>query len=144
MVREQVVGENTIGKVIKTLMKDAGIEGYFTNHSARCTGGTCLFRGGVNRKLVKDAVDKYQINSDEQREAMSKIIAGNQGKVNKKNVSAASGDHNSVSATIKVSQDDSKCKVESGKIGGIIDEIIQRETSGLKTVIKINIEIIKE
>ena len=82
---EQVVGQNTIGKVVQTLMKDANIEGYFTNHSARRTGGTHLFRAGVDRKLVKeatghssDAADKYQITSDEQRAMRSRIIAENQ------------------------------------------------------------------
>ena len=76
---EQVVGKCTIAKVVQTLMKTAGIEGFFTNHSARRTGGTRLFRAGVPRKLVKeatghtsDAVDKYQITSDAQREMMSK------------------------------------------------------------------------
>ena len=54
-------------------MKTAGIEGFFTNHSARHTGGTHLFRAGVQRKLIKestghtsDAVDKYQLTSHEQ------------------------------------------------------------------------------
>ena len=62
----QVVGQNSISKVVKKLMQDAGIQGFFTNHSARCTGGTHLFRAGVQRKLVKettghssDAIDKY-------------------------------------------------------------------------------------
>ena len=69
-------------KVVKTLIKDAGIPGYFTNHSTRRTGGTRLFRVGVQRKLVKeetghrsDAIDKYQITSDKQREMLSAIIA---------------------------------------------------------------------
>ena len=42
----QVVGSNTIGKVVKELMKAAKIEGFFTNHSLRRTGGTRLFRAG--------------------------------------------------------------------------------------------------
>ena len=78
----QVVGQNTIAKVVKTLMRDAGIPGYFTNHSTRRTGGTRLFRADVQRKLVKeatgncsDAIDKYQITSDKQREMMSAVIA---------------------------------------------------------------------
>ena len=42
-----------------------------------------LFQAGVNRKVIKeftghvsDAVDKYQITSEEQRENLSKIISG--------------------------------------------------------------------
>ena len=67
-------------------MHDVEIEGYFTNHSARCTGGTHLFQAGVDRKLVKkatghhsDAVDKYQVTSHEQRKAMSAILQNNPG-----------------------------------------------------------------
>ena len=63
------------------MMKDANIEGFFTNHRLRRTGGTRLFRAGVDRKLVKevtghrsDAVDAYQITSDEQRKHMSRVI----------------------------------------------------------------------
>ena len=64
------------------MMKEANIEGFFTNHSLRHSGGTRLFRAGVDCKLVKEvtghrsgAVDRYQITSHEQHEKMSKIIA---------------------------------------------------------------------
>ena len=77
----QVVGQNSISKVVKQMMKDANIEGFFTNHSLRRTGGTRLFRGGIDRKLVKettghrsDSVDAFQITSDEQRAKTSEII----------------------------------------------------------------------
>ena len=79
--QEQVIGKNSIGKVVQTLMKEGQIDGFFTNHSLRRSGGTRLFRAGVDRKIVKeitghrsDAVDAYQITSDEQREMCSKII----------------------------------------------------------------------
>ena len=81
---EQVVGTQTLSKVIKLLMEAGDIQGYFTNHSACRTRGTRLFQAGVERKLVKeatghisDAVDKYQITSADQRRAMSNILAGN-------------------------------------------------------------------
>ena len=81
---EQVVGTQTLSKVLKLLMEAGDIQGYFTNHSAHRTGGTRLFQAGVERKLVKeatdhtsDAMDKYQITSAEQRRAMSNILAGN-------------------------------------------------------------------
>ena len=48
--QEQVVGQNSISKVVKTLMKDAEIPGFFTNHSTRRTGSTRLFRGGGPEK----------------------------------------------------------------------------------------------
>ena len=80
---EQVVGLNTIKKVIKKMLENAKLDGFFTNHSLRCSGTTRLFNEGIDRKLVKeftshrsDAVDAYQITSHEQREQMSKIISG--------------------------------------------------------------------
>ena len=80
---EQVVGLNSIRKVISTLAENAGLQGFFTNHSLRCTGITQLFQAGVDRKLVKefsghssDAVDAYQITSDAQRKQISSVIAG--------------------------------------------------------------------
>ena len=77
----QVMGENSIGKVISKLMSDAGYEGFFSGHSLRRTGGSRLFQAGVQRKLVKectghssDAVDAYQITSDNQRATISNIL----------------------------------------------------------------------
>ena len=142
----QVVGENSIGKVVKTLMADANIEGYFTNHSTRRTGSTRLFRAGVDRKLIKeatghssDAIDKYQVTSDEQREAMCKIIAGNHGQ-------EVTKDTESVSVS---KETNSKCQCQDAKIdvnnvGGIINEIIQKQKGSGKSTIKIQIEITTE
>ena len=139
-------------------MKDANIEGYFTNHSARHTGGTRLFHAGVDRKLVKeatghssDAVDKYQITSDEQREMMSRIIAGNQTHVSEVVAKEGSKRENCKDTTVTVSHDTLKtnvendCKgVEAKNIGGMINDIIEEQTKSGKTTIKISIEITKE
>ena len=64
----QVVGQNSLSKVVKQMMKEANIEGFFTNHSLCRTEGTRFFRGGIDRKLIKettghwsDSVDAYQI-----------------------------------------------------------------------------------
>ena len=80
---EQVVGLNSLKKVMGEVAKSAKLEGFVSNNSLRRTGTTGLVRGGVERKLVKeytghtsDAVDQYQITSDEQRKQLSKIIAG--------------------------------------------------------------------
>ena len=63
-------------------MEAAGIKGYFTGHSLRRSGGSHLFQAGVQRKLVmettghtSDAVDTYQITSDEQHQKISKILS---------------------------------------------------------------------
>ena len=158
---EQVVGSNTIGKVVKKLMQSAGIEGFFTNHSTRRTGGTRLFRAGVQRKLVKeatghssDAIDKYQITSDEQREMMSKIIAGdvpnNVREVESIRVESPSAPKASEKeATIVMSNSDVECKCRKREfdvahIGELIKGIIEGQQSSDKTVIKIEIEIAKK
>ena len=77
------VGVNSVRKVIGKLLKDAGLDGYFTNHSLRRTCATRLFQAGTDVKLVKevtghisDAVHKYQSTSDQQRMQVSAIIQG--------------------------------------------------------------------
>ena len=78
------VGINNIRKVTGNLLKDAGLDGYFTNHSLRRTCATHLFQAGTDVKLIKeitghvsDAVHKYQTTSDQQRMTVSEIIQGN-------------------------------------------------------------------
>ena len=145
---EQVVGQNTISKVVQSIMKEAEIPGFFTNHSARCTGGTRLFRGGVDRKLVKestghssDAVDKYQITSDEQRQMMSRIIAGNQGHVSENETKIL--DANVGEKTITVNDKICQNAAVGGNVGNMINEIIEKSSTEGKTTIKISIEITK-
>ena len=79
----QVVGQNSLAKVIKTMLHDARIDGFFTGHSLRRSGTTRLFQADVDRKLIKemsghrsDVVDCYTITSDEQRAKLSAIIGG--------------------------------------------------------------------
>ena len=63
--------------------KSTTFEGFFTKHSLRKTGTIRLFRQAADQKIVNeftghnsDAVDAYQITSDEERKEISKIIAG--------------------------------------------------------------------
>ena len=79
----QVVGKHTLSKVVGKLLKDAQLDGFFSNHSLRRTSTTHLFQAGVDRKVIKeftghvsDAIDKYQITSVNQKEELSKIIGG--------------------------------------------------------------------
>ena len=79
---EQVLGINSIRKVVKNMLSSAEIDGYFTNHSLRRSGCTRLFQAGIDRKIVKeisghrsDAVDKYQITSDIQKQQVSNVIS---------------------------------------------------------------------
>ena len=69
---EQCVGMHTLSKTVKQMLKSANLDGFFTNHSLRHSGTSRLFQNGVDRKLVKeyighvsDAVDCYQVTSDE-------------------------------------------------------------------------------
>ena len=68
------VGINSIRKVVGELLKEAGLDGYFTNHSPRRTCATRLFQAGQDVKIVKeitgdisDSVYKYQTTSDAQK-----------------------------------------------------------------------------
>ena len=77
----QVIGEKGIGKIIPDLMESAGYKGYFTGHSLRRSGATRLSNRGVPKNIIKectghrsDAVDKYMVTSDSQKERCSKIV----------------------------------------------------------------------
>ena len=65
------------------MLKNAKLDGFFTNHSLRRSSTTRLFQAGVDKKIIKDfmghrsdALDKYEVTSEEQRQNISKIIAG--------------------------------------------------------------------
>ena len=154
---EQVVGSHTLSKVIKKLMKEAEIEGYFTNHSARRTGGTRLFQAGVERKLVKeatghssDAVDKYQITSVGQRRQMSNILAGNSnGEVRVE--TTCKGQSSVTENVVEIAQKDESSDAKIAKVvtkerdvGQMINTIIKENAKHGKTKIKIEIEITHE
>ena len=145
---EQVVGLHTLSKTVKELLKSSKLNGFFTNHSLRRTGTTRLFQKGVDRKLVKeftghvsDAVDKYQITSDEQRETISKIIRGEKcTEVPKpsRQMEISVQDKSGVSS---VGCSCSKQNVqisEISQVGTLINDIVSRRKES-KTVIKLEI-----
>ena len=79
------LGINKVRSVVKDMLKHAGLDGFFTNHSLRQTAATRLFQAGQNVKLIKevtghisDAVEKYETTSDRQRMEISSIIQGEQ------------------------------------------------------------------
>ena len=124
---EQFVGINNIRKVVQTLLKDAKLNGYFTNHSLRCSGMTRLFHKGVDRKLIKeftghssDAMDNYQITSDEQNAEMSRIIQGQN--------------------ECKQSENDNNVKMsKTSEIGKFLSEVLEVR-KGRKATIKIELQ----
>lgn len=78
---DKPVGINSLKKVVNSLMRQAGIDGRFTNHSLHATTATRMFEKGVDEQLIKcvtghksDAVRLYKRPSD-------KLIQGACGKV---------------------------------------------------------------
>ena len=151
---EQVVGSHTLSKVIKTLMSDAEIEGYFTNHSARHTGGTRLFQAGVERKLVKemtghtsDAVDKYQKTSHEQIKMMSEVLQSKPCTATSTRASKSPGfidvPKNKVTEE-KVQKEVVTEECANNNVGLMVNNIIEKIQIQGKTTIKIQIEIIHD
>ena len=161
---EQVVGQNTLSKSIKTIMGEAGIERFYTNHSARRTGSTRLFRAGVQRKLVKectghrsDAIDKYQITSDAQRQQMSEIMADdtsnnvkelvvidNDSKVDDKVVEIVPKVSN---VTITRNESDAihaNPNLDSNSVDNLVTKLLEGVKKQGKSTIKIQIEIHNE
>ena len=152
---DQVVGQNTLAKTVKNLLKEANIDGYFTNHSCRRSSTTKLFQAGIDKKIIKevtghrsDAVDSYAITSDKQREAISKIMSD---EPNGKAVETVVKVPN-VTQTEK-SEGNTKVKsctcgatgtVTSKNIGFLVDSIMSKVDEKCKTVIKFEIEITKE
>ena len=166
---EQVVGQNTISKVVKKLMEEAKIEGFFTNHSLRRTGGTRLFRAGMDRKIVKehtghrsDAMDAYQITSEEQRQNVSNILCkkpsetasvpiveGNEKDMGDVDVDVDVRKDEVGEAQIVVKQNEQnkvKCtsNVDVESVGEIINSLVRQTGKKGKTVIKLEIEISHE
>ena len=148
----ECMGANKIKEVVKELLSSAKIDGYFTNHSLRRTGGTHLFQSGVDRKLVKevtghrsDAVDAYKLTSDAQREAISKIMAG---KVVQKSLECEKIKP-PAAQTDKGPEKSSECNCvcsnhKTLNIGTIVNEMISKNLKSGKTVIKLEIEIANE
>ena len=144
----QVVGQNTLGKVIKTMLHDARIDGYFTGHSLRRSGTTRLFQAGVERKIIKeitghksDAVDCYAITSDEQKQQISEIIAKEPSI--EENVPKSVETSNVKSPSLCVDHDGEKSNynLNASNVGEMITNILDKTTSKGKTVIKLEIEI---
>ena len=154
---EQVVGAQTLSKVIWTIMELGEFKGFFTNHSARRTGGTRLFRAGVQRKLVKectrhqsDAVDKYQIRSDEQRQQLCEIISNEHASEVREvreengNVTDPPVQEKEASCMIESERKSEKVHVSASNVSDIVSNIMSSAKGKGKTTIKFQIEIVSE
>ena len=141
----QVIGTNTISKVVSEIMEKGDILGFFTNHSLRRSAGTRLFRAGVDRKLVKevtghksDAVDNYQITGHDQRKVISKIVQGKDEKVESKTPECKGNlDQSGPLRTISHNLD-------PGNVTEIVKEVLNATSKKGKTVIRLEIEVHNE
>ena len=169
----QVLGEKLIAKILPEMMEEAGYKGFYTGHSLRRSGGSRLFQAGVQRKIVKectghtsDAVDKYQITSNNQKQIVSEIVPGQHDIKPKPQTATTSVAGDATETTISSDSKDSKVKVEQpathlikGKyyaknsedslkykdsVGTIVEQVMKSLAKGTKAKIKIEIEICKE
>ena len=69
--------------LVKKIMAEAGVKGYFTNHSLRATTVSRLSREGVDDKLIRgvtghrsETLQSYKRETDEQLVRVSKIVQG--------------------------------------------------------------------
>ncbi|VDI81549.1 Hypothetical predicted protein [Mytilus galloprovincialis] len=77
--KNMAMGKNTIGKIVKTMAEEGGIEGRKVNHSARKTGITTLIHNGVQDTLVQQhsghkslaSINNYSKASINQQREMS-------------------------------------------------------------------------
>ena len=51
------LGHNKLNSMVKTMMSEAVVEGYYTNHSLRATAVSRLFQNDVDEKLIKRVTD---------------------------------------------------------------------------------------
>ena len=148
--QEQVIGKNTISKVVQVMVKTSKIEGFFSNHSLRRSGGTRLFNQGVDRKLVKeitghrsDAVDAYQVTSHHQREVCSRILQGQSKEKSEQNASKVER-----SSKENCPKDTHESHIEINgdvtKAQELVTEIFKKIGNHGKAVIKIEIQLNNE
>ena len=78
----RAVGHNVLSQTVKRLCNQAGVDGYFTNHSLRRTCATRLFQQGIDEQQIMSitghrsstAVRMYKQVSHEQEEKLSNLI----------------------------------------------------------------------
>ncbi len=75
-------GHNTLAQTVKHLCKEAGIEGFKTNHSLRVSNATRLFQSGVDEQLIMSRTGHRSVAgvrtnkrvSEEQKRALSSVL----------------------------------------------------------------------
>ena len=74
-------GVNTLRNVVKEICHDAGLPGYYSNHSLRSTAATKLYQNAIDEQIIQEitghrslAVRSYKRTSDKQRKMASKCL----------------------------------------------------------------------
>ncbi|XP_022793730.1 uncharacterized protein LOC111332623 [Stylophora pistillata] len=81
---KKAAGRETLGMVVKEIMKKAQFDGQYTNHSLRRSCATRLYDGGVSEQLIQettghpssDGVRAYKCTSSALKREASKILQG--------------------------------------------------------------------
>ena len=157
---EAPVGKNTLTKVVKKLLKSANLDGYFTNHSLHQTSAMRLFQAGIDGKIVReitghasDAINKYQITSNEQKSEVSGVLVGGKIEEKEKKVKKIQEEHKAPPPSLELSVVDTSlksnmkcsCKGKSFDISNgeqlstMINDIVSKRKTG-KAKIKLEIE----
>ena len=81
---KKAAGRETLGNVVKKIMKKAQFDGHYTNHSLRRSCATLLYDGGVPEQLIQettghrssDGVRAYKCTSSALKREASEILQG--------------------------------------------------------------------
>ena len=79
---KKAAGRETLGNVVKNIMKKAGYERYFTNHSLRRSCATRLYDAGIPDQVIQktighrssDGVKAYKCTSSSLKRKASEIL----------------------------------------------------------------------
>lgn len=79
---EQPIGVNKLSSIMKTMCADAGVEGYFTNHSGKRTCATTLYQAGIPEQEIMyrtghrsvESVRKYKRAADDMLKDISNVL----------------------------------------------------------------------
>ena len=141
---EQVIGSNTLSKVVKRLLSDAKIDGYFTNHSLRRSCPTRLFQAGVEKKIIKeitghhsDALNLYEVTSEQQKKNVSEVLASKPSTVSKANV--VENEAKKVEENVTKLVNPTTSTVE--QLGRVIDTVMSNKKDDQKVIIRLEIEL---
>jgi hypothetical protein len=81
---KKAAGRETLGNVVKNIMKNAGFEGYFTNHSLRRSCATRLYHAGFPEQVIQettghrssDGIKAYKCTLSSLKRKASELLQG--------------------------------------------------------------------